>query len=148
VAATCPQCGSLDIDLVGVLQDERRRVKCEACEHEWLRGEAKATPSEDRPFRDPGEAVEPTIFDNDDEGYTTWVRTWRGGYVLNCHRVPSRNYLMLHRADCETITEAGPQATTWTVNQYIKVCSTDPQRLRQWVREEADADPVPCQLCM
>jgi len=27
-----------------------RRVKCEACEQEWLRGEAKATTSEGRPF--------------------------------------------------------------------------------------------------
>jgi hypothetical protein len=37
----CPSCGSAELDLVEVLPDERRRIRCSACSHEWLRGEAK-----------------------------------------------------------------------------------------------------------
>lgn len=67
MAVTCPQCGSTDLDLVKVLEDERRRVKCETCRHEWLRGEArvvyKTTTSMDdlrRRFPSPDD-VEPGI---------------------------------------------------------------------------------------
>lgn len=41
MAVSCPQCSSTDLDLVEVLEDERRRLKCEDCGHEWLRGEAR-----------------------------------------------------------------------------------------------------------
>lgn len=41
MAVACPQCGSNDLDLIEVLDDERRRVKCEACGNEWLRGDAR-----------------------------------------------------------------------------------------------------------
>jgi hypothetical protein len=37
----CPSCGSAELDLVEVLRDERRRIACSVCGHEWLRGEAK-----------------------------------------------------------------------------------------------------------
>jgi hypothetical protein len=148
MAVTCPECGSEELGLVEVLEDERRRLKCEVCGHEWLRGDAKATPSAARPKRDPAEAKEPTVFAEDDEGYIAWVRTWVGGYVLNCGRTPSPNYLILHRAHCDTITDAGPQATTWTVHEYMKVCSTDRQRIREWAKARTGSDPTPCQLCM
>ncbi len=148
MAVTCPSCGSSEIGLVEVLEDQRRRVKCEACGHEWLRGQASARITAAQARRDPAEAVEPTVFDNDDEGYLTWVRTWPGGYVLNCERTLHPNYLMLHRANCDTITETGPQATTWTVHEYIKVCSTDRHRVKQWARDQTGSDPTPCQLCM
>jgi hypothetical protein len=41
MAVMCPQCGSSEIDLKEVLEDERRRIRCESCGHEWLRGEAR-----------------------------------------------------------------------------------------------------------
>lgn len=36
--------------------------------------------------------------------YRAWVKENPSGYVLNTHRVPSPNYLILHKADCQTIT--------------------------------------------
>ncbi len=42
MAVECPECGSTELDLVERLEDERRRLKCESCGHEWLRGEARA----------------------------------------------------------------------------------------------------------
>ena len=41
MAVACPECGSGELDLVEMLEDERRRLKCETCGHEWVRGEAR-----------------------------------------------------------------------------------------------------------
>lgn len=41
MTVACPECGPSELDLLEVLEDERRRLKCEACDHEWLRGEAQ-----------------------------------------------------------------------------------------------------------
>src|SRR5688572_6024140 len=41
MAVACPQCGSDEIELIEVLEDERRSVECESCGHGWLRGEAR-----------------------------------------------------------------------------------------------------------
>jgi hypothetical protein len=41
MAVACPECSSTELNLVEVLEDERRRLKCESCGHEWLRGEAR-----------------------------------------------------------------------------------------------------------
>jgi hypothetical protein len=69
MAVACPECGSSELDLVEVLEDERRRLKCESCGHEWLRGEArvvyKTTASIDdlrKRFPSP-EDVKPDILD-------------------------------------------------------------------------------------
>lgn len=146
MALTCEQCGSDELQLVEVLDDERRRIKCESCGHEWLRGEARARSTTSRQVRDPAEAKEPVMFVDDDEAYLKWVRTWPGGYVLNCERKPNPNYLMLHRADCDTITEPGSLKTTWTTS-YIKVCSTDREELRAWAKERTDSVPTVCRAC-
>lgn len=52
MAVACPECGSADLDLVEVLEDERRRVKCESCGHEWLRGEARVVYKTSRSIED------------------------------------------------------------------------------------------------
>lgn len=39
---TCPSCASEDLRLVGKLPDGRRHIACEACGHDWTRGEAQA----------------------------------------------------------------------------------------------------------
>jgi hypothetical protein len=40
VSVACPSCASEDLDLVEVLDDGRRRIRCGSCGNEWLRGEA------------------------------------------------------------------------------------------------------------
>ena len=254
MAVDCPQCGSNDLDLIEVLEDERRRVKCESCGHEWLRGEAKTRPpvstgtrSQPRPSYAPAQIaahpngplhytkvmhwwsdeddalspiaptlenpyciqpfdpaffnkgtrgydrlcqveVHPTgvdpdpawmakphkphwiamcefhaskwtgwenrlrspreviIFQDDDEGYEAWFRRNRVGYVLNCARNPGPDYLILHSAECYTITEPGSQATTWT-GDYIKVCSRSRPALEEWTRERTGETPSLCGVC-
>lgn len=72
MAVECPECSSAELGLVEVLEDERRRLKCESCGHEWLRGVArvvyKTTASIDdlrKRFPSP-EDVKPDILDRAD----------------------------------------------------------------------------------
>ena len=48
---TCPQCSSEAIDLVERVGDHARKLRCEACGHEWLR-HSQAVPPSDRAARD------------------------------------------------------------------------------------------------
>ena len=40
----CAECGSEDLRLVTKLEDGRRRIACNDCQHEWVRGEATIVP--------------------------------------------------------------------------------------------------------
>jgi hypothetical protein len=42
-------------------------------------------------------------FEDNDEDYLFWTSNNSSGYVVNCHRRPTPDYLILHRADCYTI---------------------------------------------
>lgn len=145
----CPECLSDDLALVRIQDDGRRFVRCGSCGHEWARGE----PAQPRgPILTPiaGSRRDPepwrTIID-DDEGYLRWLRSWPAGYVLNCDRNPNPNYIMLHRSYCEHISEPGSLKTTWTTS-YIKVCSNDRQRIREWAIHQTGSYPTPCLHCI
>lgn len=62
--ALCRSCRSDDLDLVEKLPDGRRRVRCNACGEEWVRGEA-AAPSGTRPSYDVARERFPTLADVD-----------------------------------------------------------------------------------
>jgi hypothetical protein len=85
-------------------------------------------------------------FVDDDDGYTLWVRSNRDGVVVNCEKSLNPNSLMLHRADCRTITGTPTFGKTWT-GDYIKVCSTDRRELHRWAREEVGGRLRPCGIC-
>lgn len=141
---TCERCGSDEISLVKDLPDGRKRVRCDRCGHEWDRGKATVPETPATSSTAPDEPV--VSFIDDDEGYETWFRRNRIGYVLNCYRNPNADYLVLHTADCYTITVPGPQATTWT-GDYIKICSRKKAALEQWAEDELGARPSLCGVC-
>ena len=142
----CPQCGSSELALVEVLEDERRRIGCELCGHQWLQGEAKRASPRGRPTREPAEAKPPAVFVDDDAGYLAWVRTWAGGHVPNSDRHPQPNYLMVHRADYDTITEPGSRETTWDHEVHQGVLDRS-GGLGGWANRRTSAKPAPCQVC-
>jgi hypothetical protein len=84
-------------------------------------------------------------FVNDDEGYRRWLQDNPRGLVVNSHRVPVSNYLILHRASCSSINT--PYRTNWTTSGYIKTCATDVTALVEWARRDVGCDPKPCGLC-
>jgi hypothetical protein len=68
-------------------------------------------------------------FEDNDREYLYWTSQHLRGYVVNCYRKPSADYLMLHWADCRTIN--GNQSP-WTTDDYAKVCSPTVADLEEW----------------
>lgn len=84
-------------------------------------------------------------FVDDDAGYFRWLSDHPGGFVLNTGRKPTASYLMLHRADCHTISGRPARGSTFT-GEYSKVCG---------IREGLEAfagrlggSPDPCGACI
>ena len=87
------------------------------------------------------------IFKDDDLGYLYWLDSNPGGYVVNCHRNPTQDYLKLHRANCYSISGV-PSKGKWWTNQYIKVCSMDKNALADWAMTRVGGEIQPCSHCM
>jgi hypothetical protein len=68
-------------------------------------------------------------FEDSDREYFFWTSQNPRGYVVNCYRRPTIDYLMLHWADCYTIN--GDQSP-WTTKDFAKVCSTSVLALEAW----------------
>src|SRR4051812_46634030 len=84
---------------------------------------------------DPMPAQNPLAqFVSDDDGYLRWLRRNPSGYVVNSHRTPGPEYLVLHRASCRWINTGVPN--NWTTTGYIKTCSPDVTALAEWAGRE------------
>jgi hypothetical protein len=57
------------------------------------------------------------------------------GYVLNCDRSPSDDYVILHRADCHTIDGRPARGKSWT-EHYQKVCADSIAESEDWARSK------------
>lgn len=68
-------------------------------------------------------------FEDNDRGYVFWTRRHPRGFVVNCLRNPTPDYLILHWADCYTINGSH---SPWTTGDYAKVCSPDLTALEAW----------------
>ena len=84
-------------------------------------------------------------FVSDDDGYLRWLRENPQGLVVNSHRVPVSNYLILDRASW--LRSSTPNRTNWTTKVYIKTCSTDVTALIEWARREVGGVLKPCGTC-
>jgi hypothetical protein len=72
------------------------------------------------------------MFDNDEAGYSAWLRANASGYVINTRRSRPASYMVLHTARCHTIDPLnGSRPGAFTERQYIKLCGTDYSELRR-----------------
>ena len=64
------------------------------------------------------------------------------GFVLNARRRLVPSYMVLHRSTCPSISQSTRMARDggFTERGYVKVCATDAQALRDWVRQHGRAD--------
>ena len=85
-------------------------------------------------------------FCDDDAGYLAWLRANARGFVVNCAREPSADYLVLHRSDCFTISGRPSRGDTWTTT-YAKACGATREELDVWAQARTGASPVPCGHC-
>ena len=68
------------------------------------------------------------VFENDDQGYLTWMRANSNGFVL---ARGSSHEAILHAASCSHLDDDGTYART----KKPKLCATDSTELRQWASE-------------
>ncbi|CAG0994642.1 Ribonuclease 3 [Methanosarcinales archaeon] len=85
-------------------------------------------------------------FKDDDKGYLNWIKNHSVGYVVNCNRQPNPNYLILHRADCNTICGIPAKGKFWT-KDYIKICSLNPNELENWAQKQYEGELQRCPIC-
>ncbi len=84
-------------------------------------------------------------FVNDDQCYLRWLAQNPGGYVVNSFRVPTSDYLILHRAACRWINTG--VENNWTTTGYIKTCSENVQPLQAWANQATSGTLKPCRSC-
>ena len=84
-------------------------------------------------------------FKDNDEAYRAWIADHPDGYVLNTFREPKPAYLILHRADCVSISSG--KIFNYTTGRYIKICSLDVEDLERWSKYHTGGDLHYCQLC-
>ena len=144
----CPQCGNDELDLVGHTPGGGRRIRCPNCGNEWVRGDDSEPPSSGQVPRSANpSAVE--SFENNDAGYLRWTSRHGGGFILNTLRPPTGSYLFLHTAQCWHITVPDDSYTdsSWTGNQYMKICASRRQDLIAWAVDRFGREPDRCQTC-
>jgi hypothetical protein len=91
-------------------------------------------------------------YDSDDRAYLAWVNSHPNGFVINTTRRRSKEYMVLHRATCFSISRPKSHAVEggFTERNYIKMCADDIRSLRVWVRQYGRGDGSvsgECQLC-
>jgi hypothetical protein len=82
-------------------------------------------------------------FVDDDKGFQSWMLQHWKGYVVNCYRNPTPDYLVLHNTDCGSLT----RHTNYTTTGFIKVCSGDRWELAQWAKDEVGGELQRCGEC-
>lgn len=89
-------------------------------------------------------------FEHDDDGYLVWVKTNPDGYVLNVRVQADPNYVVLHRANCRSISDENLTPGAYTARHYRKVCALSVSDLNEAARKEGRRDgsfSKRCGLC-
>ncbi len=86
------------------------------------------------------------VFQDDDAAYLHWRGAHLRGFVLNCARRPTPDYLVLHKASCGSFASAVGDGRSWTV-AYMKVCSDAASTIESWCRRQVGAEPQRCGVC-
>ena len=89
--------------------------------------------------------IDPVQFVDDEDGYLRWLAENPSGFVVNSHRSPVADYLVLHRASCRWINTGA--RNNWTTTGYIKTCSASVPPLVAWAARVATGRLQPCGAC-
>ena len=84
-------------------------------------------------------------FANDDGGYRTWLRGNGEGFVVNAHKNPKPDYVILHRTSCWTINR---DEKNYTHGIYQKTCAPGRSELSKWSIELTGQELTECGICL
>ena len=85
------------------------------------------------------------IFSNDEIAYLDWIKANPNGFVINSHKSPKSENLVLHKATCGSISS--PKIGNFTTTDYMKICSLYINELDNWAEKHNRSKYFPCQLC-
>jgi len=85
------------------------------------------------------------IFRDDEAGYRNWIDMNPNGFVVNSYKKPKAEYLVLHKADCGSISSE--KIDNYTTKGYIKICANDLDELTSWAKEHVNGRLRSCQMC-
>ncbi|MDZ7720419.1 MAG: HNH endonuclease [Balneolaceae bacterium] len=91
-------------------------------------------------------------FTSEDAPFFKWMNNNPDGFVLNTKKSEKSSYAYFHKSNCGHIGGPieGNGSNPYTSKDYIKVCSTDPKDLLNWIklnRENAIEHAVNCKDC-
>jgi hypothetical protein len=79
-------------------------------------------------------------FCSDDLGYLAWTAAHPDGFVLNVRRIADPEYVVLHKATCDSISNDRQAPEAFTGRAYRKVCADSIQELRDAAQREGRPD--------
>jgi len=80
-------------------------------------------------------------FSSNDKMYQEWIAKHPQGFVVNTNQGINAAYMALHKASCGHISNFNSRKPgAFTEGAYMKICSTDLERLREWVKAHGRAD--------
>lgn len=80
-------------------------------------------------------------FSGDDAGYKKWLESNPQGFVINTNRSPDPKYMPLHKATCNFVSNFSNNTPgAFTERTYMKVCSSNVDDLREWVKTKGRPD--------
>jgi hypothetical protein len=86
-------------------------------------------------------------FIDDDLSYLAWVAAHPDGYVLNVRRSPDPDYVILHRANCWSISNETHAPGAYTKRGYRKICANSEGMLQPAAKHEGRSDGTFSKRC-
>jgi hypothetical protein len=89
-------------------------------------------------------------FSDDDLGYLAWIAAHPDGFVLNVRCPPDPRCVVLHRANCTSISNDTYEPNAFTGRKHHKICTTSEAELKLAAKSEGRLDGTfsnRCGLC-
>ena len=89
-------------------------------------------------------------FSDDDLGYLAWIAAHPDGFVLNVSCPPDPHRVVLHRANCTSISNDTQAPRAYTGRNHRKICATSEAELKIAAKDEGLRDGTfwrHCDLC-
>ena len=89
-------------------------------------------------------------FSDDDLGYLAWIAAHPDGFVLNVRCPPDPRCVVLHRANCRSISNDTYEPNAFTGRKHHKICTTSEAELKRAAKSEGRLDGTfsnRCGLC-
>lgn len=89
-------------------------------------------------------------FSDDDLGYLAWIAAHPDGFVLNVRCPPDPHCVVLHRANCTSISNDTYEPNAFTGRKHHKICTTSEAELKLAAKSEGRLDGTfskRCGLC-